>query len=80
MSQLEVLKILEELGGRARRVDISKKAKEKYPQYSLHLYVSDRLMKLRRSHTIEYDPLTREWFIPNYNYNNNNNNLITSAK
>lgn len=46
MSQHEVYKILEELGGIATTNQIKKKAREKYPQYTLYQYVTNRLNKL----------------------------------
>ena len=47
MSQLEVFIILKELGGKATTSMISQRAKEKFPELSLHQYVNDRLKKLR---------------------------------
>ena len=48
MSQGEVYRILEELGGEATTRQIRDRAKEKFPDLSLHTYVTDRLKKLRK--------------------------------
>lgn len=48
MSQEEVYKIIEELGGEATQQQIKQRAKEKFPDASLHLYVGDRLRKLEK--------------------------------
>jgi len=47
MSQRTVYELLKELGGRATSRQISELALKKYPDYSLHSYVSERLRKLR---------------------------------
>ena len=49
MSQEEVYKILEELGGEATTKEIRKRAKEKFPDFSLHQYVGNRLRKLEKN-------------------------------
>ncbi|MEM2507679.1 MAG: hypothetical protein QXF61_11620 [Nitrososphaeria archaeon] len=49
MSQKEVYEILKELGGEATTKQISQKAKEKFPNLSLYLYVSNRLRKLEKN-------------------------------
>jgi hypothetical protein len=46
MSQRTVCELLKELGGRATSRQISDLALRKYPDHSLHSYVSDRLRKL----------------------------------
>jgi len=46
MSQEEIYKILEELGGEATSGQISRRAKEKYPNLSLYMYVARRLQRL----------------------------------
>lgn len=48
MSQGEIYKILEELGGEATTIQIRNRAKEKFPHLSLHAYAADRLRKLRQ--------------------------------
>lgn len=48
MSQLEVYKILKELGGKATTRQISDRAKVKFPNLALHTYVYDRLRKLMK--------------------------------
>ncbi|MBC7091341.1 MAG: hypothetical protein H5T50_05465 [Nitrososphaeria archaeon] len=48
MSQEEVYKIIKELGGEATTQEIKERAKEKFPNYSLYLYVSNRLKKLEK--------------------------------
>lgn len=53
MSQEDVLKIIEELGGETTLVEIRKRVREKYPDRTLYLYVSDRLKKLERNGLIE---------------------------
>ena len=53
MSQEDVLKILKELGGKATSSEIRKRAREKYPDRTLYLYVSDRLNKLEKWDVIE---------------------------
>ena len=49
MSQEEVYKILEELGGEATTLEIRKRAKEKFPTFSLYQYVGNRLRKLEKN-------------------------------
>ena len=49
MSQIEILLILQELGGSAKQSDIMKRAREKFPDLSLHKYVGNRLQKLSKS-------------------------------
>jgi len=46
MSQKVVFELLKELGGRATLQQIKALALEKYPEYSLHEYVGNRLHKL----------------------------------
>lgn len=53
MSQEDVLKILKELGGKATLFEIRKRAREKYPDRTLYLYVSNRLSKLEKWDVIE---------------------------
>lgn len=48
MSQEEIYKIIEELGGEATTEEIKKMAKKKFPNYTLHLYASNRLKKLEK--------------------------------
>jgi sugar-specific transcriptional regulator TrmB len=48
MSQREVFIILKELGGEATTKQISGVAKNKFPKYSLHAYVYDRLRRLEK--------------------------------
>lgn len=47
MSQKVVYELLKELGGRATLQQIKALAFEKYPEYSLHEYVGNRLLKLK---------------------------------
>jgi hypothetical protein len=46
LSQKVVLELLMELGGRATSKQISQLALERYPEDTLHTYVSNRLRKL----------------------------------
>jgi len=48
MSQTEILAILKELGGEATTKEIKKRAKEKFPDCTLHIYVKNRLLKLKK--------------------------------
>ncbi len=48
MSQEDTFKILKELGGKATSLEISRRAKEKYPHRTLHHYVSTRLKDLAK--------------------------------
>lgn len=48
MSQKEVYKIIAELTGEATYKQIKQRAKEKFPQLSLHQYVKNRLRKLEK--------------------------------
>ncbi len=49
MAQKEVYEILKELGGQATQKQIRDRAVEKYPTYSLHLYIGNRLRKLEKN-------------------------------
>ena len=49
MSQEEVYKILEGLGGTATTKQISRRAKEKFPKYALWSYVGHILRKLKKN-------------------------------
>jgi len=53
LSQKEVYDILRELGGEATIKQIKIRAKEKFPELSLHQYVGDRLRRLRKNGYIE---------------------------
>lgn len=55
MSQKAVYELLKELGGRATSREISRLAKERYPIYTLHLYVTNRLHKLERNGIVKQD-------------------------
>jgi hypothetical protein len=46
MSQEDVLKILKELGGKATTAQIRERAKNKYPDRTLFLYITNRLKRL----------------------------------
>lgn len=48
MSQKEIYIILKELGGEATTKEIKEVAKKKFPNCTLHLYVTDRLKKLEK--------------------------------
>ena len=48
MSQTDIYDILKELGGKASTAEIRQRAKEKYPNRTLHQYVYDRLHKLKK--------------------------------
>lgn len=48
MSQRDVYEILKELGGKATTKEIREFAKKKYPNCSLHTYVSTRLSALEK--------------------------------
>lgn len=54
MSQKIVFELLKELGGVATRKQISELAKKKYPDLTLHQYVSDRLLKLKNWGYVEF--------------------------
>lgn len=47
MSQKVVYELLKELGGRATVKQVSELALKKYPEYTLHSYVGNRLRKLQ---------------------------------
>ena len=53
LSQKEVYDILKELGGIASAQQISMRAKEKFPEFTLHLYVVNRLKKLQKNGFVE---------------------------
>ena len=53
MSQEDVLEIIKELGGEATTKEIKERAKKKYRERTLYLYVLDRLKKLERNKIIE---------------------------
>ncbi len=53
MSQSIVLELLNELGGVASLKEIRALAKKKYPDATLHSYISDRLRKLEKWGTIK---------------------------
>ena len=48
MSQKDIYEILKELGGEASVIEVRKRAKEKYPKRTLHMYVTNRLRKLQK--------------------------------
>jgi hypothetical protein len=56
LSQKEIYEILKELGGEATLKEIKKRAKEKFPDLSLHLYASNRLLQLKRWGFIDFIP------------------------
>jgi DNA-binding HxlR family transcriptional regulator len=53
MSQSIVLELLNELGGVASLKEIRALAKKKYPDTTLHSYISDRLRKLEKWGTVK---------------------------
>jgi hypothetical protein len=57
------LVFLVELGGVATTAEIRKRAREKYPNFSLWKYVNDRLVKLKQRGDIAFDTKTGKYFI-----------------
>jgi len=55
MSQGDVYRLLEELGGRATSKQIAAKAREKYPDRTLSQYVGNRLQKLQNKGCVKRD-------------------------
>ena len=53
MSQEDVLEIIRELGGEATTKEIKERAKRKYPERTLFMYVLNRLKKLEMSNKVE---------------------------
>lgn len=53
MSQEDVYAILKELGGEATSKEIRERAKKKYPQRTLYMYVPNRLRKLQINKKVE---------------------------
>ncbi len=53
MSQQDVKRILDELGGEATYREIREFARKKYPTRTLYLYVLNRLRKLEQNGEIE---------------------------
>jgi len=60
MSQQDVYEILCELGGEATTEEIRQRAAEKFPERSLHLYVTNRLNKLRKWGAVERREVERD--------------------
>jgi predicted transcriptional regulator len=60
LSQEAVYLILKELGGKATTKQIREKAKEKYPNLSLWMYVNNRLRKLENSGYVKGDRTGKE--------------------
>ena len=58
MSQIEILLILQELGGTATHTQIVKRAKEKFPDLTLYQYVGNRIQKLIKSGTVKVNGLS----------------------
>jgi hypothetical protein len=73
MSQIEILIILKELGGRCSSNAIIKRAKEKFPELSLWQYVGTRLSKMRKSGIVTRDNKTGEWYVLDYSPLENRN-------
>lgn len=53
MSQEDVRRLLEELGGEATVGELSKLAQEKYPERTLHTYLSERLQPMQKKGVVE---------------------------
>lgn len=53
MSQEDVYRILKELGGMATSAEIKARAKEKFPDRTLFLYVGNRLRKLETKKVVK---------------------------
>lgn len=62
MSQKKVYELLKALGGKATAKEISKLARERYPQASLYKYVYDRLYRLKKWGYIDRNS-DGQWFI-----------------
>lgn len=75
MSQVEIMIIIDELGGRAKGPVIVEKAKEKFPHLQLYTYVYDRLSTMRKHGDVGWDPKTHEWYIIN-RYMMDNRNIV----
>ena len=67
MSQKLVFELLRDLGGRATTSEVSKLARQRYPEATLYQYVGQQLHKLMKWGTIEYDPASREWYVSSKN-------------
>ena len=73
MSKIEVLIILQELGGEATGRQIINRAKSKFPHLSLWRYTGDRLTKLVKDGSVKYDNKRKMWIAVDYSslYNRN---------
>ena len=56
LSQKTVFELLRELGGKARTSEISRLALQKYPEASLHQYISVRLHQLQSWGYVKHNP------------------------
>jgi hypothetical protein len=63
MSQQIVLELLQQIGGSDTVSEISRFARQKYPDLSLSHYVGDRLRKLMKWGFVGYDADTNKYFI-----------------
>lgn len=80
MSQFEAYIILQELGGRAKSIDMKKRAREKYPDLMLYTYIDNRMTKLRKSGVVGWDAKTCQWFIKDHDYLKYRNIVVLDAK
>jgi|GEM_PF-7070710 len=71
MSQQETFIILQELGGRAVSKVIKQRCKEKFPNYSLWQYVTERLNRLIYYGDVAFDKATKEYYITEEGKKNN---------
>jgi hypothetical protein len=73
MSQVIILTIIKELGGRATSKQIIKELKERYPNDTYHTYSGNRLTRLQKNGSVCYDYKTKEWVAKDYGllYNRN---------
>lgn len=63
MSQKIVLELLTELGGRATTRALTDLAEKKYPGSCYSELMTDRLNKLHKWGTVNYDAKAHEWYI-----------------
>lgn len=65
MSQEDIIEILRELGGSATTSEIRLRARAKYPERTLYLYVANRLGKLEKWGRVEkhFERDQMRWFL-----------------
>jgi uncharacterized membrane protein len=63
MSQNKVYGILKEIGGEASTSEVRRRLEEKYPDSTLHEYVTNRLRSLEEKDVIEIDKSSRPYYV-----------------